>query len=141
MKIYTNQTSKPLTQFVKDINAAAGRRGFKINNGDKMDMAAIFTNHGIDTPETFDMHMIQLCKPEKASKSLFKNPERIVLIPKFIMAFSEGGMTQIRFLYYSEESVAKLIDDAEFPKSLSGTFTDIINIIEEAMIEELEEAC
>ena len=97
MKIYTNQTSKPLTQFVKDINAAAGRRGFKINNGDKMDMAAIFTNHGIDTPETFDMHMIQLCKPEKASKSLFKNPERIVLIPKFIMAFSEGGMTQIPF--------------------------------------------
>ena len=106
-----------------------------------MDMAVIFTNHGIDTPETFDMHMIQLCKPEKASKSLFKNPERIVLIPKFIMAFSEGGMTQIRFLYYSEESVARLIDDAEFPKSLSGTFTDIIDIIEEAMSETLAEAC
>ncbi len=141
MKIYTNQTSKPLTQFVNDINTAAGRRGFKINNGDKMDMAVIFTNHGIDTPETFDMHMIQLCKPEKASKSLFKNPERIVLIPKFIMAFSEGGMTQIRFLYYSEESVARLIDDAEFPKSLSGTFTDIIDIIEEAMSETLAEAC
>jgi hypothetical protein len=141
MDIYKNQTSKPLPQFVADIHAAAENRGFKIHNTDKMDMAGIFNAHDIDTPETFDLHMMQLCKPEKASKSMFKNLERAVLIPKFVIAFTELGQTQIRFLHYSEEAVSKLVDDAEFPKSLVASCGTIIGIIEDALNARLAEAC
>jgi hypothetical protein len=141
MDIYKNQTSKPLTQFVKDFHNSAESRGFKIHNADRMDMAGVFNGHNIDTPETFDLHMMQLCKPEKGSKSMIKNLERAVLIPKFVMAFTEQGQTQIRFLHYSETAVAKLIDDAEFPKSLVASCKTIIDIIEAAMTAPLKEAC
>jgi len=76
--------------------------------------------------------MIQICKPEKASRSLSKNPERAVLMPKFVMTFSGSGSTQIRFLHYRPEIVRHLIDDAEFPESLAESFAEIIEVIEEA---------
>jgi uncharacterized protein (DUF302 family) len=141
MNIYKNQTSKPLTQFVKDLHNSAASRGFKIHNTDKMDMAGVFNAHNIDTPETFDLHMMQLCKPEKGSKSMIKNLERSVLIPKFVIAYTEQKQTQIRFLHYSEESVARLIDDAEFPKALVASCKSIIEIIEDALDARLAEAC
>lgn len=33
-----------------------------------MDMAHTFALHGAETPAGFDLHMVQLCKPEKAAK-------------------------------------------------------------------------
>jgi uncharacterized protein (DUF302 family) len=80
----------------------------------------------------FDLHMIQICKPSKAGQSLSKNPERAVLMPKFVMTFTREGKTQIRFLRYSRELVAGLIDDEEFPDSLAASFQDIVVMIEEA---------
>ena len=141
MNIYKNQTSKPLLQFVADFTEVLTKRGFLVHNPDKMAMATLFGHHGISAPDHFDLHMLQLCKPEKASKSLFKNPERSILMPKFVMLFSTGGMTQIRFLHYSPDAVRSLIDDDEFPQSLDETFTTIIAMIEESIPVKLQEAC
>jgi uncharacterized protein (DUF302 family) len=131
-QIYHTETGKPLTQFVEDLASAAARRGFFIHNESKMDMAHTFGRHGVEVAKGFDLHMIQVCKPQKAGKSLSRNPERAVLMPKFVVVFSDNGKTQIRFLKYSRDLVASLVDDAEFPDSLSESFDDIVDMIVEA---------
>lgn len=130
--IYCAETAKPVTQFVADFAAAAARRGFFIHNESKMDMAHTFGRHGVEVAEDFDLHMIQICKPSKAGQSLSRNPERAVLMPKFVMTFTLEGKMQIRFLRYSRKLVAGLIDDQEFPDSLAASFQDIVVMIEEA---------
>lgn len=130
--IYRSQTDKPVVQFVADLATAAARRGFFIHNESKMDMAHTFGRHGVEIAADFDLHMIQICKPSKSGQSLSKNPERAVLMPKFVVTFTREGKTQIRFLRYSRELVASLVDDAEFPDSLAASFNDIVVMIEEA---------
>jgi uncharacterized protein (DUF302 family) len=131
-EIYNTESEKPVFQFVADLASAAARRGFFIHNESKMDMAHTFGRHGVEVAEGFDLHMIQVCRPQKAGKSLAKNPERAVLMPKFVVVFSDNGKTQIRFLKYSRDLVASLVDDAEFPDSLSESFDDIVAMIVEA---------
>lgn len=133
-EIYNTESEKPVFQFVVDLASAAARRGFFIHNESKMDMAHTFGRHGVEVAEGFDLHMIQVCKPQKAGKSLAKNPERAVLMPKFIVVFSNNGKTQIRFLKYSREMVASLVDDQEFPGSLTESFEDMGAMIEEAKL-------
>jgi hypothetical protein len=131
-EIYRAETGKPVARFVTDFARAANRRGFIIHNESKMDMAHAFSQHGVEVASGFDLHMIQICKPQKAAGSLSSNPERAVLMPKFVMTFSDNGCTQIRFLRYSRQLVAELVDDAEFPDSLVESFDSIIAMIEEA---------
>ena len=97
-----------------------------------MDMARSFGSHGVEVADSFDLHMIQLCKPEKAAKSLHANPERAILMPKFIMTFTKNKTTQIRFLRFSEDNIKSVIDDQMFPASLAETYDKIIEMIEEA---------
>lgn len=130
--LYKAETSKPIEQFVRDLDIEAKKRGFIIHNEDKMDMAHSFGKHGVEVAEGFDLHMIQICKPQKAAKSLQKNPERAILMPKFIMTFSMDNKTQIRFLSYSKDMIASLIKDPEFPDSLEETYKNIIAMIEDA---------
>ena len=132
MQIYQSQTAKPIEQFVDDLDQVARTRGFLIHNKETMEMAHTFGRHGAHVAEDFDLHMIQICKPDKASASLGKNLERAVLMPKFVITFSDNGATQIRFLHYRPETVSDLIDDAEFPESLAASFAEIIAVIEEA---------
>ncbi len=61
------------------------------------------------------------------------NPERAVLMPKFVMAFTQNGKTQVRMLKYGRELIAELVDDAEFPASLEETFNSMIAAIDEAV--------
>lgn len=132
MKIYHSETAKPVDRFVSDLGKMAKARGFQVHNEDRMEMAHLFGRHGVEVAKDFDLHMIQICKPEKAAISLSKNPERSVLMPKFIMTFSKDGRTQIRFVHYSPETVRALVDDDEFPVSLKESFAQIIAIIEAA---------
>jgi hypothetical protein len=132
MQIYRSQTDKPIARFVDDLDQAARARGFLIHNEETMEMAHTFGRHGAHVAENFDLHMIQICKPAKAAQSLGKNPERAVLMPKFVMTFSDAGATQIRFLHYRPETVRCLVDDAEFPDSLAASFAEIITLIDEA---------
>lgn len=130
--LYVTETSKPVNQFVRDLGSVAKKRGFIIHNEDKMEMAHSFGKHGVEVAQGFDLHMIQICKPEKAAKSLGKNPERAILMPKFVMTFTKNGKTQIRFLSYGKEMIRSLVDDPEFPDSLEETYKNIIAMIEEA---------
>lgn len=130
--IYRAESRKPVAEFIADFASSAARRGFFLHNESKMNLAHSFGQHGVRLAEGFDLHMIQVCKPQKAGKSLSINPERAVLMPKFVIIFSRDDQTQIRFLRYSRELVAELVDDAEFPDSLTESFRDVVAMIEEA---------
>ena len=130
--LYSAETVKTPAQFARDFGEVVSKYGFIIANGDHMDMAKTFTAHGAQVGEGFDLHMIQLCKPEKASKSLSGNPERAILMPKFVMVFSRAGKTQVRFLSYNGDDIAAMVDDPVFPGSLAETFAKIRSMIDEA---------
>ncbi len=130
--VYATETAKNNAEFVKDLGAVVKKYGFIIHNEDKMEMAHSFGAHGAEVAEGFDLHMIQICKPEKAAKSLSMNPERAILMPKFIMTFTKEGKTQIRFLSYSEDNIRAVVDDSQFPGSLAETYKKIVEMIDEA---------
>ena len=130
--LYATETEKSNGHFVSELSKIVTKNGFVIHNENTMEMAHSFGRHGADVADGFDLHMIQICKPEKAAKSLSANPERAVLMPKFIMTFTENGKTQIRFLRYSEDNIRNIVDDEAFPASLAETYSKIITMIEEA---------
>jgi uncharacterized protein (DUF302 family) len=130
--LYTTETDKDNAQFVRDLAKTVKKYGFIIHNENTMEMAHSFGRHGAEVAEGFDLHMIQICKPEKAAKSLSMNPERAVLMPKFIMTFTKNNKTQIRFLRYSEDNIRSIVNDDAFPASLAETYTKIVDMIEEA---------
>lgn len=130
--LYAAETSKTNRQFVEDLGKVVTKYGFIIHNENTMEMAHSFGRHGAEVAEGFDLHMIQICKPEKAAKSLSANPERAVLMPKFIMTFTKNGKTQIRFLSYSADNIRAVVDDEQFPASLAETYQKIVGMIEEA---------
>ena len=132
--LYATETEKSNSQFVQDLGQVVSKYGFIIHNEEKMQMAHTFGSHGAKVAENFDLHMIQICKPEKAAKSLSANPERAVLMPKFIMTFSKNGKTQIRFLRFSAENIRSVVDDEQFPGSLDETYKKIVDMIEEAKV-------
>ena len=130
--LYATETGKSNSQFVKDLGTVVKKYGFVVHNEEKMEMAHSFGTHGAEVAEGFDLHMIQVCKPEKAAMSLGANPERAILMPKFIMTFTGNGKTQIRFLRYDEADIRAVVDDTLFPSSLAETYQKIIEMIEEA---------
>lgn len=131
-ELYQTTTSKPVAEFVRALSQAGRKRGFVIHNEDKMEMARTFGSHGVAVGEGFDLHMIQVCKPEKAAASLQKNPERAALMPKFITTFTKDGKTQVRMLRYRRPMIEALIPDADFAASLEDSFEHIVAMIEEA---------
>jgi uncharacterized protein (DUF302 family) len=133
--LFATESGKSNTQFVKDLGVVVKKYGFIIHNEEKMEMAHSFGKHGAEVAEGFDLHMIQICKPEKAAQSLSANPERAVLMPKFIMTFTRNGKTQIRFLSFSADNIRAVVDDEQFPVSLAETYAKIIEMIEEAKID------
>lgn len=131
--LYQTETTKGAAQFAGDFAAICKKYDFVINNSDSMDMKKTFTAHGGVVPDDFDLHMIQVCKPTKADKSLTANPERAILMPKFVMVFSKGGKTQIRYMSYSAVDIAEMVPgDPKFPESLAETFAKIRSMIDEA---------
>jgi len=131
-QVYATTSEKSASEFAKSLGEVARKNGFVIHNENNMDMAHSFGQHGAEVAADFDLHMIQICKPDKAAKSLSANPERAILMPKFIMTFSKEGKTQIRFLSYSEENIRAVVDDDVFPASLAETFKKIQEMIDEA---------
>lgn len=131
-QLYSAETGKSTKDFVTALGAVAKKNGFVLHNESSMDMAHSFGRHGAQVAEGFDLHMMQICKPEKAAKSLSANPERAILMPKFVMTFTKNGRTQIRFLSFSEENIRAVVDDDVFPASLAETYKKIIDMIEEA---------
>ena len=118
--------------FIRDLIVTAETGGFRIHNLDSMAMAQTFRSHDQPVEDGFDLHMVQLCKPAKAARSLQGNPERAVLMPKFIIAFSRDNMTQVRFLSYAGETVRQMVDDDTFPASLSESYDETHALITRA---------
>ena len=131
--VFKAETGKSSFQFAADLAATAADYGFRVHNEDTMDMAHTFGRHGVEVAREFDLHMIQICNPEKAAKSLQANPERAVLMPKFVMTFSREGRTQIRFFSFSKDNIRALVDDDAFPESLEQTYSRITEMIQAAM--------
>ncbi len=132
-ELYQKETIKTLVQYIKDLKGAGEMRGFIIHNESRMEMAHSFGAHGVTVAQGFDLHMIQICKPEKAAVSLQSNPERAILMPKFVMAFSSEGKTQVRFLIYNRPMIEALVDEPAFADSLVESYATIKTIIDEAL--------
>jgi uncharacterized protein (DUF302 family) len=131
--LYVTESGKGVSQFVADFTAIVKTHDFVVNNYESMDMKKTFRAHGGQVPDDFDLHMIQVCKPTKADKSLTMNPERAILMPKFVMVFSKDGKTQVRYLSYSDADIAGLVlDDSKFVESVGQTFVKIRSMIDEA---------
>jgi hypothetical protein len=131
--LYQAETSKSSAQFANDFKAVCKKHAFVINNSDSMYMKETFRAHGGEVPDHFDLHMMQVCKPTKADKSLTVNPERAILMPKFVMVYSKDDTTQIRYMSYSAADVAEMVpDDPKFPVSLAETSAKIRSMIDEA---------
>ena len=131
--LYLGETDKSVKQFVSDLARIVKENDFVINNADTMSMKETFRKHGGQVSGDFDLHMIQICKPTKADASLSFNPERSILMPKFVMVFSKSGTTQIRFMSYSAADISEMVpDDPAFPESLAQTFAKIRSMIDEA---------
>jgi len=131
--LYKTETTKAPDQFAKDLEKVVTDNGLMVGNASTMDMAKTFADHGADVPDGFDVFMVQICNPGKAAKSMSANPERSILMPKFVMVFSRDGKTQIRFFYYSAETISAMVDDDVFPGSLAQTYEKIISMIDEAV--------
>ncbi|MEN8190552.1 MAG: DUF302 domain-containing protein [Thermodesulfobacteriota bacterium] len=131
--LYVTESEKTVQQFVSDFSEIVKKNEFVVNNSDSMDMKTTFREHGGEVPDNFDLHMMQVCKPTKADKSLTMNPERAILMPKFVMVFSKEGKTQVRYLSYSNDDIASMVlEDPKFPESLAQTFSKIRSMIDEA---------
>jgi hypothetical protein len=131
--LYQAETAKGTSQFARDFEVTCKKYAFVVNNIDSMDMKQTFGTHGGVVPDDFDLHMMQVCKPTKADKSLTANPERAIMMPKFVMVFSKGGKTQIRYMSYSATDIAEMVPgDSKFPESLAETFAKIRSMIDEA---------
>lgn len=131
--LYSVETTKSPAEFARDFGTVVNKYGFIVHNETHMDMAHLFGEHGAEVAEDFDMHMIQICKPEKSAKSLQANAERAILLPKFVVVFSKNDTTQIRFFYFSEENIRAMVDDDVFPGSLAQTYKKIISMIDETI--------
>ncbi|MCF8055720.1 MAG: DUF302 domain-containing protein [Desulfocapsa sp.] len=131
--LYIAQSEKSVAQFASDFSEIVKKYDFVVNNSNTMDMKTTFHEHGGEVPDDFDLHMMQVCKPTKADKSLTANPERAILMPKFVMVFSKDGKTQIRYMSYSADAITEMVpDDSKFPESLGQTFSKIRSMIDEA---------
>lgn len=131
--LYRSETTKSVGQFIEDFKALGAQYGFMIHNESSMEMANTFGKHGVQVAAGFDLHMIQICKPEKAAGSLQKNPERAALMPKFVTVFTAHGKTQVRFLRYRAPMLEALIADSEFASSVGATYDEIERAINEAL--------
>lgn len=131
--LFRAETEKSVTEFVAALKERGDRLGFLIHNEDKMEMTHTFGKHGAEVAEGFDLHMMQICNPEKAAGSLQKNPERAALMPKFVTVFSQGGKTQVRFMRFNRSMIEELVADDEFAASVGGSYDAIERMITEAL--------
>lgn len=127
------ETEKSVETVIEGLQAASSGTGFMIHNEDKMEMANTFGSHGVEVAEGFDLHMVQICNPEKAGASLQKNHERAALIPKFVTIFSQNGKTQVRLLRLEPALIEGLIQDKEFAASSSKNYDAIIALVDKAL--------
>lgn len=131
--VFRAETGKSIVDFIKDLGKSMAMHGFVIHNEDKMEMVHHFGHHGVELAEGFDLRMVQICAPKKSAKSLIENPERAVLLPKFIVVFSKNNRTQVRMLRISQQLVAELVEDAEFPALHESVCDSLITAIEETL--------
>jgi len=127
------ETEKSVEAVIEGLLAVSNGTGFMIHNEDKMEMANTFGSHGVEVAEGFDLHMVQICNPEKAGASLQTNHERAALIPKFVTIFSQNGKTQIRMLRLEPALIEELIQDKEFAASSAKNYDTIIALVDKAL--------
>ena len=131
--VYRATTDKPIAAFIRDLGKSMAMHGFIIHNEDRMEMVHHFGYHGVELAAGFDLHIVQVCAPQKAARSLTENLERAVLLPKCIVVFSADSRTQIRMLRIGPDLVARLVEDAEFPDLHSQVSENLVAAIQDAL--------
>lgn len=131
--IFRAQTQKCVSDFIKDLGRSMTMSGFIIHNEDKMEMVRHFGYHGVELSSDFGLHMVQVCAPKRSALSLQANPERAVLLPRFIVVFKKNDATQVRLLRLGQDLISELIDDEDFIPLNESICEDLRNAIEQAL--------
>ena len=131
--VFRATTAKSIVEFINDLGKSMAMHSFIIHNEEKMEMVHHFGHQGVALAADFDLHMVQVCAPKKAAQSLTENLERAVLLPQFIVVFTQDQKTQIRLLRFGPELVAELVDDADFPEINSTMCDNLISAINTAL--------
>lgn len=131
--VFRAETNKSIIDFIKDLGKSMAMQGFIIHNEEKTELVHHFGYHGLELAEGFDLNMVQVCSPKKSAQSMTENLERAVLLPKFIVVFSQSGKTQVRMLFLERGLVAELVDDVEFPAMHEAVSESLISAIKEAL--------
>ena len=131
--VFCTTTDKSIVDFINDLARSMTLHNFIIHNEEKMEMVRHFGHQGVALAEDFDLHMVQVCSPKKAARSLSENLERAVLLPQFIVVFTQDQKTQVRMLRHGRELVAELVDDADFPEQNAVLCDSLISAINEAL--------
>lgn len=131
--VFCTTTDKNIADFIEALGKSMAMHSFIIHNEEKMEMVRHFGHQGVALAEDFDLHMVQVCSPKKAARSLSENLERAVLLPQFIVVFTQNQKTQVRMLRYGRELVAELVDDADFPELNAALCDSLISAITEAL--------
>ena len=131
--VFCTTTDKSIVDFINDLARSMTLHNFIIHNEEKMEMVRHFGHQGVALAEDFDLHMVQVCSPKKAARSLSENLERAVLLPQFIVVFTRDQKTQVRMLRHGRELVAELVDDADFPEQNAVLCDSLISAINEAL--------
>jgi len=72
--LYCVESEKSVAQFVADFAEVVKSNAFVVNNYDTMNMKETFREHGGTVPDEFDLHMMQVCKPNKGRCQLNHEP-------------------------------------------------------------------
>ena len=131
--VFCATTDKSVVDFINDLARSMTLHSFIIHNEERMEMVRHFGHQGVALAEDFDLHMVQVCAPQKAAQSLSENLERAVLLPQFIVVFTRDRKTQVRMLRYGRELVAELVDDTDFPELNAVMCDSLISAINDAL--------
>ena len=99
------------------------------------DMKEQFRSHDVDVDNDFEYYSIMVCNPEKAYRSITKNPLRgaVLLPPKQIVIYADkvAGKTVIAYMKMNKSSIKEILpEDTAFQESLEQSCEKIGKLIE-----------
>ncbi len=133
-RLFIAETLKTPEEVIGKLKERASEFNFIVR--EIFDMIYEFRSHNVNVKGDMVFYSIMLCNPEKAYKSISKNPLRgaLLLPPKQVIVYKQGksGKTTIAYNAVKETDVKKTLPgDIKFQKSLPESCSNIIRLINE----------
>ena len=127
--LFRARSAKSVQEFIESLKDNASSFGYYVRY--VFDKRQEYEQRGIDVDADFNPYQIMLCSFNY--KGLKKNIERlaVLLLPKQVVVYDQGGDTVILYLPFSEGFITHVLpEDAEFAVNQSKACRRIIELIE-----------